>query len=64
MGKIWRFVGFASVTLVVAGVLLAGTGLLTGASVERVSAVLSGELDGLHAMYRQIADFISGFFPG
>ena len=63
MGRIWRFVGFSVMTLLVAGLLLAGTGLLTGASTERVSAVLSGEFESLRGFWQQARGFFAGYLP-
>ena len=46
MGKVWKIVVVIAVVLVVGGALLAGTGFITGASVDRVLVGLHG-LDGL-----------------
>ena len=48
MARIWKFVLAAALVLLVCGVILAGTGLLTGASPERVWTGLNG-WDGLKA---------------
>ena len=36
MKRLWRIIGFVVIVLFIAGALFAGTGLLTGASTERV----------------------------
>ena len=47
MSRLWRIVISIVATLVVLGVLLAGTGLITGASPYRIAELLYGGWDGL-----------------
>ncbi len=46
MGKVWKIVFIIALVLVVGGALLAGTGFITGASVDRVLVGVKG-LQGL-----------------
>ena len=59
MGKAWKIVLIVALVLVVAGVLLAGTGLITGASVERVLVGIRG-LEGLETEAEAFWDRLLG----
>ena len=62
MGKIWKYVLILMLVLVVAGVLLGGTGLITGASLDRVLGGLNG-IDGLWQSGEALARHLLELLP-
>ena len=64
MARIWRVVFTLAVILAIAGLLLAGTGWITGASIERVQDVYDGQMHTLWSTYNRIAATVSSFFGG
>ena len=56
MAKIWKYVLIAALGLLAFGVLLGGTGLLTGASLERVWADL-----GIETRLNALLEFLRRF---
>ena len=60
MAKIWKAVWIGVVILLIAGLLLGGAGLLTGASADRVQIALADDLIGFEAAYLNIRETVSG----
>ena len=56
MTRIWKYVLLVILALLVLGILLGGTGLITGASIERTRKVLQLDLrlDSLRSMLRSL----------
>ena len=55
MVRIWRFITLLAVILLVAGMLLAGTGWITGASMDRIREVYAGQMHALWETFSNLS---------
>ena len=63
MARLWRAVGIIVAVLLICGVLLAGAGLLTGASPARVGDMLAGDLGDFQTMYGHAREVAEDLLP-
>lgn len=64
MSKAWRVVGTVVLVLAVAGIVAAGIGMLTGASLDRMVENIFGGYEALNMILDVLMDEIGGFLPG
>ena len=64
MSKVWRFVLFLALALVIAGAVLLGAAWVTGASIPRIVELVFGGQAELEAWYRAGLDRASALWTG
>ena len=64
MTKAWRIVGWIVLSLLVAGVVLAGAGWLTGASLPRIADMAFGSADAAKAAGQDVLEQLTGLWKG
>ena len=60
MANMWKAIAIVAAAMLISGLLLGGAGLLTGASMERIRDVMSGEIAELEAVYSQAQEAAAG----
>lgn len=64
MKTAWRVVGLIVLVLAVAGIVSAGIGMLTGASLDRMVENIFGGYEALNMMLDVLLEEIGGILPG
>ena len=64
MSKAWKVIGLIVLVLAVAGIVSAGIGMLTGASLDRKVENIFGGWETLELMLDVLAEELGGILPG
>ncbi|MBR1496918.1 MAG: hypothetical protein IJ617_04775 [Oscillospiraceae bacterium] len=64
MANLWKAIAIVAAAMLISGLLLGGAGLLTGASMERIRDVMSGEIAELEAVYSQAQEAVAAGAQG
>ncbi|MBQ8263234.1 MAG: hypothetical protein IJY96_00475 [Oscillospiraceae bacterium] len=64
MSKAWKVIGLIVLVLAVAGIVSAGIGMLTGASLDRMVENIFGGWETLELMLDVLAEELGGILPG